>query len=131
MDAVVYELTNTPEMRDRLTERIQHVIVDVYQDVHPIQEAIKLRGRQHAVSTVPAGKPGRREVLQRMRHAATGVLCLLSDNEPPQCQILSRVWHIACCLYIVPQCYTARSATRCSRGPVCSATSPVTVCCHS
>ena len=29
-----------PEIRDRLAERIKHVIVDEYQDVHPIQEAI-------------------------------------------------------------------------------------------
>jgi len=28
-----------PEIRDRLAERIKHVIVDEYQDVNPIQEA--------------------------------------------------------------------------------------------
>jgi DNA helicase-2/ATP-dependent DNA helicase PcrA len=40
LDAAVYELTNTPELRDRIAERITHVIVDEYQDVNPIQEAI-------------------------------------------------------------------------------------------
>jgi len=40
MEAAVYELTNTPEIRERFAERIKHVIVDEYQDVNPIQEAI-------------------------------------------------------------------------------------------
>jgi DNA helicase-2/ATP-dependent DNA helicase PcrA len=40
MDSAVYELTNSPEIRQRLGERIKHVIVDEYQDVNPIQEAM-------------------------------------------------------------------------------------------
>lgn len=40
MDAATYELTNDAEIRERLAERVRHVIVDEYQDVNPIQEAI-------------------------------------------------------------------------------------------
>lgn len=40
MEAAVYALTNEPDIRDRLAARIKHVIVDEYQDVNPIQEAI-------------------------------------------------------------------------------------------
>lgn len=40
MEAAVDEVTNSPEIRERLAARIKHVIVDEYQDVNPIQEAI-------------------------------------------------------------------------------------------
>jgi DNA helicase-2/ATP-dependent DNA helicase PcrA len=40
LEAAVDALTNEKEIRKRLSERIRHVIVDEYQDVNPIQEAI-------------------------------------------------------------------------------------------
>jgi superfamily I DNA/RNA helicase len=40
MEAAVDVLTNEPALRQRLKDRIKHVIVDEYQDVNPIQEAI-------------------------------------------------------------------------------------------
>ena len=40
MDEAVCELTNNSDLRERLAQRIKHVIVDEYQDVNPIQEAI-------------------------------------------------------------------------------------------
>lgn len=40
MEAAVDVLTNEPDLRERLSTRIRHVIVDEYQDVNPIQEAI-------------------------------------------------------------------------------------------
>lgn len=40
LDAAVEVLTNDPELRARLAERIRYVIVDEYQDVNPVQEAI-------------------------------------------------------------------------------------------
>ena len=40
MENAVEALTNESGLRDRLAKRIQHVIVDEYQDVNPIQEAI-------------------------------------------------------------------------------------------
>ena len=40
MEAAVDVLTNEPTIRDRLATRIKHVIVDEYQDVNSIQEAI-------------------------------------------------------------------------------------------
>ena len=40
MESAVEALTNESELRDRLGKRIKHVIVDEYQDVNPIQEAI-------------------------------------------------------------------------------------------
>jgi len=40
MEAAVDVLTNEPALRERLAARIKHVIVDEYQDVNPIQEAV-------------------------------------------------------------------------------------------
>jgi DNA helicase-2/ATP-dependent DNA helicase PcrA len=40
MEAAVEVLTNDDSIRDRLSQRIRHVIVDEYQDVNPVQEAI-------------------------------------------------------------------------------------------
>ena len=40
LDAAVYVLTNDQPLRDRISERVRYVIVDEYQDVNPIQEAI-------------------------------------------------------------------------------------------
>jgi DNA helicase-2/ATP-dependent DNA helicase PcrA len=40
LDAAVEVLTNDQALRDRIKERIKYVIVDEYQDVNPIQEAI-------------------------------------------------------------------------------------------
>ncbi|RMH37478.1 MAG: ATP-dependent helicase [Nitrospirae bacterium] len=40
MEAAVEELTNNEALRNQLAERIRHVVVDEYQDVNPIQEAI-------------------------------------------------------------------------------------------
>lgn len=40
MEAAVDVLANEPDIRKRLAARIKHVIVDEYQDVNPIQEAI-------------------------------------------------------------------------------------------
>ncbi len=40
LEAAVDILTNDPDVRDRLSERVRYVIVDEYQDVNPIQEAI-------------------------------------------------------------------------------------------
>src|SRR5215472_5178260 len=40
LDAAIDALTNNEPLRDRLAERIRCVIVDEYQDVNPIQEAI-------------------------------------------------------------------------------------------
>jgi DNA helicase-2/ATP-dependent DNA helicase PcrA len=40
MESAVEALTNESKLRDRLGKRIKHVIVDEYQDVNPIQEAI-------------------------------------------------------------------------------------------
>lgn len=40
MEAAVDVLTNEPAIRDRRAARIKHVIVDEYQDVNPVQEAI-------------------------------------------------------------------------------------------
>jgi DNA helicase-2/ATP-dependent DNA helicase PcrA len=40
MEAAVDVLTNEASIRERLASRIKHVIVDEYQDVNPIQEAI-------------------------------------------------------------------------------------------
>lgn len=40
LDRAVEELTNNKVLRDHLAARIRHVIVDEYQDVNPIQEAI-------------------------------------------------------------------------------------------
>lgn len=40
MEAAVNALTNDAGIRERLAERIRHVIVDEYQDVNPVQEAI-------------------------------------------------------------------------------------------
>lgn len=38
--AAVEAMTNDPDLRSRLAERIRYVIVDEYQDVNPVQEAI-------------------------------------------------------------------------------------------
>src|SRR4029077_9903543 len=40
MEAAVNVLANEPSVRERLAKRVRHVIVDEYQDVNPIQEAI-------------------------------------------------------------------------------------------
>jgi DNA helicase-2/ATP-dependent DNA helicase PcrA len=40
LDAAVDALTNDVALRERLAERIKYVIVDEYQDVNPVQEAI-------------------------------------------------------------------------------------------
>ncbi len=40
LEAAVDVLTNEPEVRSRISERVRHVIVDEYQDVNPIQEAL-------------------------------------------------------------------------------------------
>ena len=40
LEAAVEVLTTDQDLRDRLAERIKYVIVDEYQDVNPIQEAI-------------------------------------------------------------------------------------------
>ena len=40
LDAAVEVLTNDEELRARLSERLKYVIVDEYQDVNPVQEAI-------------------------------------------------------------------------------------------
>lgn len=40
LDAAVDALTNDDGIRERLSERIRYVIVDEYQDVNPVQEAI-------------------------------------------------------------------------------------------
>lgn len=40
LDAAVEVLTNDNELRVRLAERVKYVIVDEYQDVNPVQEAI-------------------------------------------------------------------------------------------
>jgi DNA helicase-2/ATP-dependent DNA helicase PcrA len=40
LEAAVEILTNDPGVRERLAERVRYVIVDEYQDVNPIQEAI-------------------------------------------------------------------------------------------
>ena len=40
LEAVVDVLTNDRALRERLTERVKYVIVDEYQDVNPVQEAI-------------------------------------------------------------------------------------------
>jgi DNA helicase-2/ATP-dependent DNA helicase PcrA len=40
LEHVVEVLTNDAELRERLAERVRYVIVDEYQDVNPIQEAI-------------------------------------------------------------------------------------------
>jgi DNA helicase II / ATP-dependent DNA helicase PcrA len=40
MEAAVDVLANEPSVRERLAKRVRHVIVDEYQDVNPIQEAI-------------------------------------------------------------------------------------------
>lgn len=42
MEAAVDVLTNEESLRERLASRVRHVIVDEYQDVNPIQEAIVL-----------------------------------------------------------------------------------------
>jgi DNA helicase II / ATP-dependent DNA helicase PcrA len=40
LEAVIEVLTNDADIRARLAERTRYVIVDEYQDVNPIQEAI-------------------------------------------------------------------------------------------
>jgi DNA helicase-2/ATP-dependent DNA helicase PcrA len=40
LEAAVDILTNDPGVRERLAERVKYVIVDEYQDVNPVQEAI-------------------------------------------------------------------------------------------
>ena len=40
LEAAVQSLTNDDDVRRRLSERLRHIIVDEYQDVNPIQEAI-------------------------------------------------------------------------------------------
>jgi DNA helicase-2/ATP-dependent DNA helicase PcrA len=40
LDAAVEVLTNDDDLRKRLAERVKYVIVDEYQDVNPVQEAI-------------------------------------------------------------------------------------------
>src|SRR5262249_8713202 len=40
LEAAVDALTNDPGLRTRIAARVKHVIVDEYQDVNPIQEAI-------------------------------------------------------------------------------------------
>ena len=40
LEAAVDVLTNEADLRERLAERIRYVIVDEYQDVNPVQEAI-------------------------------------------------------------------------------------------
>lgn len=40
LTAAVDAITNDPDLRKRLTERVRYVIVDEYQDVNPVQEAI-------------------------------------------------------------------------------------------
>jgi DNA helicase-2/ATP-dependent DNA helicase PcrA len=40
LEAAVEVLTNDDGLRERLTERVKYVIVDEYQDVNPVQEAI-------------------------------------------------------------------------------------------
>ena len=40
LEAAVDVLTNEEDLRERLAERIKYVIVDEYQDVNPVQEAI-------------------------------------------------------------------------------------------
>lgn len=40
LEAAVEALTNDVALRDRLAERVKYVIVDEYQDVNPVQEAI-------------------------------------------------------------------------------------------
>lgn len=40
LDVAVQRLTNDEELKVRLAERVKHVIVDEYQDVNPIQEAL-------------------------------------------------------------------------------------------
>src|SRR5207237_5484214 len=40
LERAVQELTNDKTLREHLASRIRHVIVDEYQDVNPIQEAI-------------------------------------------------------------------------------------------
>jgi DNA helicase-2/ATP-dependent DNA helicase PcrA len=40
LEACIDALTNDTALRDRLSERVRYVIVDEYQDVNPIQEAI-------------------------------------------------------------------------------------------
>jgi superfamily I DNA/RNA helicase len=40
LDAAVDVLTNDNDLRKRLAQRVKYVIVDEYQDVNPIQEAI-------------------------------------------------------------------------------------------
>src|SRR6185295_7040152 len=40
LEAAVDVLTNEPDVRRRISERVRHVIVDEYQDVNPIQEGL-------------------------------------------------------------------------------------------
>lgn len=40
LDAAVEVLTNDKDLRSRITDRLKYVIVDEYQDVNPVQEAI-------------------------------------------------------------------------------------------
>jgi DNA helicase-2/ATP-dependent DNA helicase PcrA len=40
LDTAVEVLTNDDDLRERLAERVKYVIVDEYQDVNPVQEAI-------------------------------------------------------------------------------------------
>lgn len=40
LEAAVDVLTNDPKLRERLSDRVKYVIVDEYQDVNPVQEAI-------------------------------------------------------------------------------------------
>ncbi|HYN41510.1 MAG TPA: ATP-dependent helicase, partial [Thermoanaerobaculia bacterium] len=40
LDIAVTRLTNDEELKARIAERVKHVIVDEYQDVNPIQEAL-------------------------------------------------------------------------------------------
>jgi len=40
LEAAVYVMTNEEPVRERLAERVRYVVVDEYQDVNPVQEAI-------------------------------------------------------------------------------------------
>ena len=40
LEEAVAELTNSPELRKRISERVKYVVVDEYQDVNPVQEKL-------------------------------------------------------------------------------------------